>query len=78
MYFPRLTVPAQRRKTVSVFGGLDRRSGGAEGTFAHMENLCGDDWPALTTRPRRGVVTTLAHPNGLIAKDALIWVDGAS
>ena len=76
MFFPRLTVPAQRRKTVSVFGGLDRRSGGAEGTFAHMENLCGDDWPALTTRPRRGVVTTLAHPNGLIAKDALIWVDG--
>jgi len=78
MYFPKLTVPAQRRTTVSAFGGYDRRCGAAEGTFAHMENLCADGWPALTTRPRRGVVTTLTDPNGLTAKDALIWVDGTA
>lgn len=78
MYFPKLTVPAQHRTTVSVFGGYDRRAGAADGTFAHMENLCADGWPALATRPRRGLVTTLTAPNGLTAKDALIWVDGAT
>ena len=78
MYFPRLTVPAQRRNTVSAFAGYDRRSPISEGAFAHMENLCADGWPALTTRPRRGLVTTLGSPNGLTAKDALIWVDGGT
>jgi len=78
MYFPKLTVPAQRRTTVSAFGGLDRRAGAPAGTFAHMENLCADGWPALTTRPRRGVLTTVEKPNGLTARDAPVWVDGGT
>ena len=76
MYFRKLTAPALHRVTVNSFPGLDRREGAAAGSFAHMENLCGDGWPAMKVRPRRGTVTTLSAPYGLTARESLIWVDG--
>lgn len=41
-----------------------------------MQNLCADGYPKLCTRPKRGLTAQLYHPNGLIAKDCLFWVDG--
>ena len=76
MYFRKLSAPALHRVTVDSFPGLDRRARAASGTFARMENLCADGYPAAQVRPRRGRVTTLSHPGGLTAKEALIWVDG--
>ncbi|MBE6990208.1 MAG: hypothetical protein E7426_05635 [Ruminococcaceae bacterium] len=78
MFFPRLTAPALRRTAVTAFAGYDRRTPLQPGAFAHTENLCADGWPALTVRPRRAVAATLHRPNGLTAKDALIWVDGGT
>ncbi len=76
MYFPRWKAPPQQRRTVTAFSGYDLRAAAPEGTFASMENLCADRWPALATRPRRGVVAELEAPNGLTARDGPVWVDG--
>lgn len=76
MFFSKLTVPTQNRVTVSRFLGYDRRNGGELGCFEKMENLTSDGFPALSVRKRRGMLTQLSRPNGLISKDCLIWVDG--
>ena len=74
MFFNALRVLSQSRRTVSCFFGLDRQ--GRDGSFLHMENLCADGYPALQTRPFRAIEAQLARPNGLAARDALVWVDG--
>lgn len=78
MYFPKLTAPAQTGMTVSRFLGYDRRTGAAVGSFTDMKNMWVDDYPALSVRERRNKVGQVAHPNGLNAKDCLIWVDGGT
>lgn len=74
MFYNPLRVLSQSRRNQRRFYGLDRQ--GSEGSFRHMENLCADGFPALQTRPFRTVAAQLSRPNGLTAKDALIWVDG--
>ena len=78
MYFRKLSAPRLHRVTVNSFPGLDRREGAAAGSFAQMENLCGDGYPTMKVRPRRGKVLLLQRGNGLIQKDTLIWVDGST
>ena len=78
MYFHKLTVPALHRETVDVFPGFDRRPRAGAGVFAAAENLSLEQYPAMTVRPRRGQVTTLAQGGGMSAKEALIWVDGTT
>ncbi|MBE6971583.1 MAG: hypothetical protein E7446_05635 [Ruminococcaceae bacterium] len=74
MFFNALRVLSQSRRTVHRFFGLDKQGG--DGSFVHMENLCADGYPALQTRPFRAMEAQLDRPNGVTAKDALIWVDG--
>lgn len=77
MYFLKMKTRPQQRTTVRVFGGLDRRAGAPLGTFEYMENMCADDYPALRSRPKRGIVTTLnGHGGAMAVKDALVYVDG--
>ncbi len=76
MLFPQLHIPRQSRLTISRFLGLDRRERGEAGSFAAMENLWADGYPALQTRPGRALAARLDAPGGLTAKDSLIWVDG--
>lgn len=76
MLFPQLNIPRQSRLTVSRFLGWDRRERSETGSFARMENLCADAYPALQTRPRRSLAARLEVPGGLTARDSLIWVDG--
>lgn len=78
MLFPKLNILRQSRVTVSRFLGYDRRKRAEQGSFAQMENLCSDAYPAVKVRPRRGTVAQLARPNGLCTKDGLIWVDGST
>ena len=59
-----------------VFGGIDRRPAARDGAIADMMNMCAEDYPALTVRPRRGHRDTVAEPNGLFCRDCLAWVDG--
>ena len=76
MYLAKLSVPGQKRVTLNRFLGYDARIRTAEGAFCRMENLTSDGYPALTVRPARGTVGTVAQPHGMLGKDCLLWVDG--
>ena len=76
MFFPKLSVPAQRRVTLDAFGGYDARVRCSKGAFAAMKNLCGDRYPTVSVQKRRGTVGNVSNPHGMIGKDCLIWVDG--
>ncbi len=78
MYFHKLTAPALHRVHCAAFGGLDRRYGARAGTAREMENLDGGAYPALQTRPRRGVVASLTSGGGMTGKEALVWVEGGT
>ena len=64
------------RESVDVFGGYDHNLRISDGAFYDMKNMTGDHYPVIGTRQRRGVVASTESPTGLIAKDALCWVDG--
>ncbi len=78
MFFPKMKPPRQHRVTISRFLGYDRRERIETGSFAWMKNLSGRGFPAMTVRPGRGLMTRLAHPGGLVVKEALLWVDGTT
>lgn len=78
MFFAKMNLPAQKRVTLDAFGGYDVRVRGEKGAFAAMKNLCSDKYPTLSIRPRRGTVSTVTNPHGMIGKDCLIWVDGTT
>ena len=78
MYFPKLRAQAQQRAAVEQFGGLDRRVGHGAGCAENMENMWSGGYPALETRPRRGVMRQLTKPHGIVEKDGLFWVDGTA
>lgn len=78
MFFAKMNLPAQKRVTLNSFGGYDARVRCEKGAFAAMKNLCSEKYPALSVRPRRGVVNTVTRPHGMIGKDCLIWVDGTT
>ena len=75
---PRLRPTAQTRVTTAVFPGYDRRLRGRDGTVFEAKNLTTARFPSLASRPPRGLVAALNAPQGLIAKDALCWVDGGT
>ena len=78
MYFPKLKAQAQQRAAVEQFGGLDRWVGHGAGCAENMENMWSGGYPALETRPRRGVMRQLTKPHGIVEKDGLFWVDGTA
>ena len=78
MIFPTLTPTKQTRVTTDVFRGYDHRLKIPDGCFYDTENLSARHYPLLSTRLPRAVLTTLQSPGGLIAKDALCWVDGGA
>ncbi len=78
MYFPKLRAQAQQRAAVEQFGGLDRRVGHGAGCAENMENMWSGGYPALETRPRRGVMRQLTKPHGIVEKGGLFWVDGTA
>ena len=77
MIFPKLTeLPASRRVT-DVFSGYNHNLRIGDGEFYDEENMCSDNYPLLSVRRQRGVYASPAATQGLIAKDALCYVDGS-
>ena len=68
----------QYRVSVGKFLGLDARERCENGAFINMQNLCGDGFPTLCVRPRRGRVADVTAGCAMTAKDALCWVDGTT
>lgn len=76
MLYPTLNSQNSTRSVISAFGGYHHRLRISEGEFYDMENLTSAQYPLLCSRPVRGVYASPNDPQGLIAKDALCYVDG--
>lgn len=74
--YPTLQAPYRSRRVIDRFVGYDHNPKIREGAFYHMENLSGDAYPLLSTRQKRGLVSRLENPQGLLGKAALALVDG--
>ncbi|MDR1061966.1 MAG: hypothetical protein LBL83_12370 [Clostridiales bacterium] len=65
------------RKLAQVsFGGYNHNLYAGDGEIYDMRNMTGDFAPVLSPRPPRLLVRELARPNGIFAKDGLMYADG--
>jgi len=75
MLLPTLKRPQAGSRDILKFYGYNATKNATEADFHDMENLWSGDFPLISTRPRRGSITALSNPQGMIAKDALLYVD---
>lgn len=78
MKLPALMETQSSRIPVDVFGGYNHNLRINDGEFYNMENLTSSHYPALSPRDKRGTYISVSNPLGMIAKDALCYVDGDS
>ena len=64
------------REFIDVFGGYNHNLRIGSGEFYDMKNLTSSDYPVLSPRKRRGIYVSPGSPQGMVAKDALCYVDG--
>lgn len=77
MYYPSLNEPQTVREVTDVWYGYNRNLRIGTGELSDDMNMSAKDYPVLSTRAHRGVGTAITSPQGMIAKDALAYVDGA-
>lgn len=81
MYYSTLAEIPTSRSVMEVFGGYNHNLRIGEGEFYDMQNLSSDHYPLLSPRAKRGAYaypSTESHKtNGILAKDALCYVDGS-
>ena len=77
MRYPTLYTKESSRQMVDVFKGYNHNMRIGDGEFFDMKNMTSDHYPVLSPRGKRGLYASPANPNGLIAKDALCYVDGS-
>lgn len=75
MKLPRVPISPQSKDTVETFYGYNHHLKIRRGEMYDTLNLSTRDFPMLATRKRRGMVRKLTKPQGLLAKDKLLWVD---
>ena len=78
MKYPMLNEMGASRQMIEVFGGYNHNLRIGDGEFFDMKNMTGNYYPVLSPRGARGVYATPSNPQGLIAKDALCYVDGTN
>ncbi len=61
---------------IREFRGYDHRPVILPGEWYAMENLTSAHYPLMAPRQRRTKWRTLTKPNGLFAREKLMWVDG--
>ena len=76
MRYPKLREMKSSRQMVDTFKGYNHNLRIGDGEFFDMKNMTSDHYPVLSPRGKRGVYASPANPTGLIAKDALCYVDG--
>lgn len=76
MKYPTLTELNTSREVVDVFKGYNHNLRIGDGEFYDMKNLSSDNYPILSPRHKRGIYATPNKPQGMVAKDALCYVDG--
>ena len=78
MKYPTLYTKESSRKMVDVFKGYNHNLRIGDGEFFDMKNMTSDYYPVLSPRKKRGLYASPNSPRGMIAKDALCYVDGAN
>lgn len=76
MRYPKLRELESSRQMVDTFKGYNHNLRISDGEFFDMKNMTSDYYPVLSPRRKRGIYATPSNPQGLIAKDALCYVDG--
>ena len=76
MRYPTLYEQESSRRIVDVFKGYNHNLRVGDGEFYDMQNMTSDHYPILSPRGKRGVYASPDNPQGLIAKDALCYIDG--
>ena len=77
MKYPKLKEIPTSRELVDVFKGYNHNLRIGDGEFYDMTNLSSDNYPVLSPRPQRGIYVAPNNPQGMVAKDALCYVDGS-
>ena len=65
-----------RKRTVDVFGGLDRSRACSDGGIVHMENMSGDAYPLASPRRGRQHLVSFDNPNGIHTSDGIYIAAG--
>lgn len=76
MLFPKLNEIPTSTQNVDVFLGYNHNLRIRENEFYDMKNLTSTYYPVLSPRTKRGTYLTASNPQGMIAKDALCYIDG--
>lgn len=77
LQLPKLSPGNQTRTFTEVFGGYNHNLKIDEGEWYASENLTSAHYPLFAQRPQRGTFHTGSAPiKGIMAKDALAWVEG--
>ncbi len=75
MRYPLMQEVARYREMTTVFGGYNHQLSCKEGEFYQMENMTSQYYPILSPRRKRGIVRNLNHPQGILDKEELMWID---
>lgn len=78
-YLPELTEGNVTRQMIEVFAGYNHNMKISQGEWFDEQNLSSAQYPLFSRRkPRRLFVDEIRDPQGMLAKDALAYVDGAT
>lgn len=77
MLFPKLNALPVSRSVIDTFRGYDHNLRIGAGEFYDMQNMTGDDYPALCPRKPRRIAVDGLCPSGMIYKDALYYTAGS-
>lgn len=77
MKYPTLPAQSRSRDLVEVFRGYNHNLRISDGEFFDMKNMTSDYYPVLAPRGRRGVYASPENTQGILAKDAVCYVDGS-
>lgn len=74
-FFSTVNETATYREITETFSGYNRNLKTGEGEWYHTKNLTSDYYPVMSQRKKRGFVKQLENPQGMLAKDALAYID---
>ena len=77
-YFPTIPESYTTQQVTDVFQGYNHNLKIGDGEFYDMKNLTSSYYPLLANREKRGTVSTLNNPHGLLAKSKLAYIDGTN
>lgn len=76
MFYPKLKETYTTQQVTDEFHGYNHNLKIGDGEFYNMLNLTSSYYPLFANRGRRGEVTVLREPAGLLGKSKLAYIDG--